>query len=101
MSDAMDPYDGGLAPPPFGLNNTGVICYLNSFLQMLAGCTSMARKILQNEEYLAKTETGRAMYNFFSAFTYLAVDNNYYARDVAEREIALLSSRVLSALMRD
>lgn len=64
----MDAYDPGLAPPPFGLHNTGAICYLNSFLQMLAGCTAFTRAVLQNADYAARTRTGAAMLEFVRAY---------------------------------
>ena len=86
----MNSYDSTLAPPAFGLNNTGAICYLNSFLQMMVGCTSLSRAILDNPDYMQKTKTGAAMLEYFQAAT-----------APSPARIALLSSKVLVALRAD
>lgn len=65
----MIPYNGELAPIPIGLNNTGVICYLNSFLQTLASCTAFIETVRANKEYLHKTKTGIAIYKFVATIT--------------------------------
>ena len=44
---------------PFGLNNTGSICYFNSLLQVLAGCTS-----LYNIIYEDKNNTEKVFHKF-------------------------------------
>jgi len=48
-------------PAPFGLQNTGSICYFNSLLQMLATCTS-----IQNITFLDNTETERVFHKFIN-----------------------------------
>lgn len=63
----MDNYDETLVPAAFGLQNTGAICYLNSFLQALAGCTAMVRAMKTHRDYLQRTRTGAAMVAFFEA----------------------------------
>jgi ubiquitin C-terminal hydrolase len=56
-------YNADLAPEPFGLSNTGVICYFNAFLQSLSSCTAFIETVLKNEELLS-TNTGKAVYSF-------------------------------------
>lgn len=43
-------YNREYALRPFGLNNTGVICYFNSMLQCLLSCTSVVETFQQNKE---------------------------------------------------
>jgi len=83
----MDAYDPDVVPGAFGLNNTGAICYFNSILQVLVGCSSFVRTVLANKEYLAHTNTGKAMFEFVSTF--------------GSQETQLHSARVLGALTRD
>lgn len=64
----LERYDPAAAPRAFGLNNTGVICHLNALLQALAGCTAVARAALARRDYLGRTATGRAFYDFVYAF---------------------------------
>jgi len=63
----MDPYAPPLAPAPFGLNNTGSICYLNGFLQALVSCTAFTRAVLGHQDYLSRTPTGATMCRFVAA----------------------------------
>lgn len=62
----MEAYEEERAPPAFGLDNTGAVCYFNSLLQLLAGCTALASEVgRQAEDALARTRTGRAFAAFF------------------------------------
>jgi ubiquitin C-terminal hydrolase len=63
----MISYNAEVTPRAFGLVNTGVICYLNSFLQTLVSCTAFVETVLSNKEYLSKTRTGAAVYRFVEA----------------------------------
>jgi ubiquitin C-terminal hydrolase len=92
----MDPYSPTLAPAGFGLNNTGAICYLNSFLQTLASCTSLTRAVLANADYLNQTKTGAAFLAYVRA--YATTEGAYEA---ASPGIGQLSAAVLAALMAD
>lgn len=92
----MDPYDDRFAPVPFGLYNTGVICYFNAFLQTLAGCTAFTKAALSNEPYLRRTATGTAVFKFISAFA-----NRAGALHQPAVDIASLSATVLRALVED
>lgn len=96
----MDSYDNRLAPKAFGLNNTGVICYLNSFLQMLAGCTAWNRAVLTYSDYLRRTATGTAVVNFVTAYTTQS-PGGPVAREQAVDGIEMLSAAVLRALVSD
>jgi ubiquitin C-terminal hydrolase len=86
----MDGYDPSYTPPEFGLNNTGVICYLNSFLQVLASCTALTKAVLQNEEYLSRTATGAAVFSFVRGYHQNLTPN-----------IEFRSAQVLTALVTD
>lgn len=92
----MDRYDAALVPVAFGLNNTGAICYLNSFLQMLAGCSAFVRAVLQNADYLARSRTGKAVLDFVRAFA-----TQGGPRSPPDSNVAFLSASVLSALTAD
>lgn len=42
----LTPYDINLVPVAVGFNNTGVICYANSILQLLISCPSFAMRVI-------------------------------------------------------
>lgn len=65
----LEPYDPALAPRAFGLVNTGAICYMNSLLQVLLGCTSVTRAVLDHAAYFGRTPTGAALVDFFRRAT--------------------------------
>lgn len=58
-----------LVPGPFGLVSNGNICYLNSLLQVLVGCPSFTREILQNQQQLKKLETGKVLAEFVNDYS--------------------------------
>lgn len=60
----METYDPRLAPPPFGLRNTGSVCWLSSLLQAVVSATQVATTALRARPYLARTRTGRAFHDF-------------------------------------
>lgn len=77
---------------PFGLNNTGAICYFNALTQSLLSCTSIT-KIIQNfsgESELNGTLTGKAFINAF--LTALSTDRV---------DVSNISSKLLHALITD
>ena len=41
---------------PFGLQNTGVLCYLNTLLQSLVSCPSFNKIILDHKEYFEEND---------------------------------------------
>ena len=65
----MEPYNKLLIPLPFGLNNTGVICYFNSFLQLLCGCSTFTKIVLTNDTYLSTTKTGTAIFDYVKLYS--------------------------------
>jgi ubiquitin C-terminal hydrolase len=66
--DVMDVYDAAVVPRPFGLRNSGSICYLNAFLQALASCSAFTRAVTRNADYVSQTRTGRAVLAFVRGF---------------------------------
>jgi len=87
-------YDPGAVPRPFGLENTGVICYFNGFLQALASCPAFVAAAVARRDYLGRTETGACLYNFLRA-----VEES--SRDPAFVVDPSHSRRVLQALVAD
>lgn len=63
----LDLYNSRCVPEPFGLENTGVICYFNSLLQAVVSCPAVVGAAFDNRAYLASTATGRALYDYFWA----------------------------------
>jgi len=49
MTDSLIQYNNKFIPLPFGLYNTGVICYFNSLIQCLMSCSSLNQYFLLNE----------------------------------------------------
>jgi uncharacterized UBP type Zn finger protein len=49
MPESLIPYNDKFVPTPFGLYNTGVICYFNTLLQSLMSCSSLNHYFLINE----------------------------------------------------
>jgi len=72
----MEKYNDELIPPPFGLLNNGAICYFNSFLQTLCGCSAFTKKVLENSEYMSKTRTGVAIYQYVCMYTSAPISSN-------------------------
>lgn len=100
MGDEPETYSRAAVPQRFGLNNTGVICHLNSLLQALVGCSAVVKTVLANREYLEKTPTGKAFYNFI----YMAVPAARRSDSVPFGEAIPLegcSAMVLHALVAD
>jgi ubiquitin C-terminal hydrolase len=65
MPVCMEPFIADRLPAPSGLVNMGASCYLNSFLQALAGCTSFMRTAVENP---SQTNTGAALAAFAGAY---------------------------------
>jgi hypothetical protein len=93
MADLI-PFDEKGLPRPFGLNNTGVICHFNALLQGLATCTAFTQTVAANRDYMAKTPTGSALYNYVRAVQSSAADPTFQV-DMSH------SGRVLAALIGD
>jgi len=91
----MQKYCSDLVPPPFGLVNNGSVCYFNSFLQTLCGCSSFTETILRNKDYLSQTYTGVAVYNY--VYRYVEIIK---ASDI-NKQISFSTIEILNALKAD
>jgi len=89
----MEKYNEELIPDPFGLVNVGVICYFNSFLQILSGCSSFTHMVLTNKGYMYQTNTGTAMYNFVFTYTYNPSEVSNYTIIILKALIGDLKKR--------
>jgi ubiquitin C-terminal hydrolase len=87
----MEKYNNELIPQPFGLLNNGAICYFNSFLQTLCGCSAFTTKVLENSQYMSRTKTGVAVYQYVCM----------YARDPIASDIGISTINILRALVFD
>ena len=75
-------YDTDKLLEPFGLINTGVICYMNSLLQALVSCTAFNRVILENEEYMHKTKIGTVLFDFITCATSNPKDAGVFSQKI-------------------
>lgn len=93
---ALKPYDSTFVPAPFGLHNTGVICHFNSLLQGLASCPVFLKTVMENKDYMFRTNTGKAFYAFVSA-----IANKDGAKAAPDQGIEGLSAQVMHAFVTD
>jgi ubiquitin C-terminal hydrolase len=82
----MQVLDLSILPSPMGLNNTGSICYLNSFLQSLLSCSSFISTAKTNRENLCKTSTGEGV---------LSLINGMLSSDFQFKSSQLLSKLII------
>jgi hypothetical protein len=94
-------YDAAWAPGPFGLRNTGVICHFNALLQAIAACTAVLRAALGAREYLGRTATGRAFYDFALAAAPAAARPPGCAPFGGAAPLESMSAALLRALVGD
>jgi len=78
---SLTAYNPALVPPPYGLMNTGVICYFNALLQGLASCPSLVERALENRELMARTKTGAAFYKYMEDVRRAAADPTFRVDD--------------------
>ena len=59
---SLDRYNNDAVPQISGLSNSGALCYLNSLLQVLYGCSALNRFVLKNKnEYAELAKTGNGL----------------------------------------
>ena len=61
MSHILQPYDAQYVPSGFKLRNTGVMCYFNSLLQGLIGCSSFNKTMLELEPHFTEKKNNMAL----------------------------------------
>jgi ubiquitin C-terminal hydrolase len=102
MAELLGPqtrYDAAQIPRGFGLANTGVICHFNSLLQALGACPAVTRTACGNRDYLVRTGTGAAFYNYTRAVESSAtepgfqVDSSHSARLLAKLVVDLAARK--------
>lgn len=59
----MIPYNKKFVPHPFGLSNSGAICWFNSLLQSLLSCSSFNETLINNEH---KYKSNRILSNYIT-----------------------------------
>jgi ubiquitin C-terminal hydrolase len=89
----MDMFDDAKLAEPFGLVNSGVICYMNSLLQALISCTSFNKAVIANEEYMHKTKLGSTLFNFVSSFLDASADSGLFSIEIVKSLMAELAER--------
>lgn len=62
-------YDSTYSVVPFGLTNTGTICWWNSLLQTLLSCTCFNKKMLELEKELDGSKLAREYINIIKCLT--------------------------------
>lgn len=67
MSSQYALYDPTFVPDPFGLNNTGVICWLNSILQVLLSCPALNETLMVLEGQLTNNTFAREYISLLKA----------------------------------
>jgi ubiquitin C-terminal hydrolase len=86
-------YDKDKLLEPFGLINTGVICYMNSLLQALLSCTAFNRIVLENEEYMHKTKIGTVLFEFIICATENPKDTGIFSQKIVSTLVDELKVR--------
>ena len=90
MSD-MIMFEPARLPAPFGLGNTGSICYLNASLQALASCTALSR-VLEEAPPAELTATGAALAKFLRIARGSSIASIASSANVASESAAILGA---------
>jgi ubiquitin C-terminal hydrolase len=77
-------YDPEYVSPPFGLNNNGAICWLNSVIQFLLGIPSPNELLIERKEELEHNNIAREFINLLEALMpnnaeYESIDQSHFA----------------------
>ncbi len=95
MSDYVY-YDTEYVPDPFGLNNTGVICWLNSLLQVLLSCSALNKVLLECEAEFKGNEFAREYIRLVRAI----VPNRPEDEPIDPAKFGHASANILNAFMK-
>jgi ubiquitin C-terminal hydrolase len=87
-------YDPKYVPAEFGLNNTGVICWCNSILQLLLSCPSLNKTLLECEEELRDNRFATEYINLLKILL-----PNEGPNGVNLSTISIYSAKILNAFM--
>lgn len=104
MAAPVEPevYDPAFVPARGeGLHNTGVICHANGLLQGLISCSAVVQAVLGNRDYLSRTPTGRAFYDFVYTAVEAARPAGSAPFSAGPLAYAQCSAMVLAALVSD
>lgn len=84
-------YDGKYVPSPFGLINTGAICWCNSAIQSLLSCAQFNYMMIENKEKLKNNKV---------ATTYIEIIEELLKDDkINENECRSISTRMLNSII--
>lgn len=89
-------YDSEYVPDPFGLQNTGVICWCNSILQVLLSCSALNKTILDCEAELEENEFAREYIRLLKAI----VPNSPDADPIDPAKFSAASINVLTGFVK-
>lgn len=89
-------YDQDYVVEPFGIGNTGAICWLNSLLQSFLGCSSFNQVMLQCEDKFANNELGK---EYIGLIKQLLPSNEKSVKNVSGHLLSTFSLRILNAMM--
>ncbi len=84
----MENLDQQLLPKPYGLVNTGCICYFNSFIQAFTSCSSLNKYVLSKKDF-ADDPVMRHYYNLLEVSTNM-FDMQQNVVNLAEMQSALV-----------
>ena len=100
-NEELETYDPGFVPQRRGLSNAGAICHFNSLLQALISCSAVVRTTFRNRNYLGRTPTGRAFYDFVHAAVEAARPRGSRPFEPTSAPVEHSSEKVLRALVAD
>ena len=88
-------YDESFVPEPFGLQNTGAICWGNSLIQFFLGMSAINKVLLEQENNLANNAFATEYIKLLKLI--LPNDGNLYSGDM--EMLSLSSCKILTAMI--